>query len=117
MLLLLLLLLLLSLMILAGFTCPVTIHFKFITKCDSLFYYKMRWSVSSIGYGGMRTFSIFWVCVLDTDSLSSTYLCYFQAPWLEFWILMIFAKFSVFLEFDLGVHQSVQLLVLCSTSS
>ena len=25
--------------------CPVTIHFKFITKCDSLFYYKMRWSV------------------------------------------------------------------------
>ena len=25
--------------------CSVTIHFKFITKCDSLFYYKMRWSV------------------------------------------------------------------------
>ena len=24
--------------------CSVTIHFKFITKCDSLFYFKMRWS-------------------------------------------------------------------------
>ena len=26
-------------------TCPLTIHFKFITKCDSLFYYKVGWSV------------------------------------------------------------------------
>ena len=40
---LLLLLLLLSMMILiVGFTCRPTIHFKFITKCDSLFYYKVR---------------------------------------------------------------------------
>ena len=37
------LLLLLSMMILIiGFTCPPTIHFKFFTKCDSLFYYKVR---------------------------------------------------------------------------
>ena len=37
------LLLLLSMMILIiGFTCPSTIHFKFITKRDSLFYYKVR---------------------------------------------------------------------------
>ena len=44
-LLLLLLLLLWSMMILIiGYTCPPTIHFKFITKCDSLFYYKVRWS-------------------------------------------------------------------------
>ena len=36
-------LLLLSMMILIiGFTCPSTIHFKFITKRDSLFYYKVR---------------------------------------------------------------------------
>ena len=47
------LLLLLSMMILiTGFTCPPTIYFKFITKCtsvitkcDSFFYYKVRWSV------------------------------------------------------------------------
>ena len=26
-------------------TCSLTIHFKFITKCDSLFYYKVGWSV------------------------------------------------------------------------
>ena len=25
-----------------GFTCPPSIHFKFITKCDSLFYYNVR---------------------------------------------------------------------------
>ena len=25
-----------------GFTCPPTIHFKFITKCNSLFCYKVR---------------------------------------------------------------------------
>ena len=25
-----------------GFTCPTTIHFKFITKCNSLFCYKVR---------------------------------------------------------------------------
>ena len=25
-----------------GFTCPTTIHFKFITKCDRFFYYKLR---------------------------------------------------------------------------
>ena len=30
---------------LSGFTCPPTIYFKFITKCDSFFYYKLRWSV------------------------------------------------------------------------
>ena len=28
-----------------GFACPPTINFKFITKCDRLFYYKVRWSV------------------------------------------------------------------------
>ena len=28
-----------------GFTCPPTIYFKFITKCDSVCYYKVRWSV------------------------------------------------------------------------
>ena len=40
---LLLLLLLWSMMIfIIGFTCPPTIHFKFITKCNSLFYYKVR---------------------------------------------------------------------------
>ena len=33
----------LSMMILIiGFTCPPSIHFKFITKCDSLFYYNVR---------------------------------------------------------------------------
>ena len=26
-------------------TWPSTIHLKFITKCDSLFYYKVRWFV------------------------------------------------------------------------
>ena len=36
-------LLLLSMMILIiGFTCPSTIHFKLITKRDSIFYYKVR---------------------------------------------------------------------------
>ena len=36
-------LLLLSMMILIiGFTCPSTIHFKLIKKRDSLFYYKVR---------------------------------------------------------------------------
>ena len=41
-LLLLLLLLLWSMMILIiGYTCPPTIHFKFITKCDNC-YYKVR---------------------------------------------------------------------------
>ena len=43
---LLLLLLLLSMMILiVGFICPPIIYFKFITKCDSVFYYKVRQSV------------------------------------------------------------------------
>ena len=45
-------LLLLSMMtLITGFTCPPTICFKFITKCDKcyykvwqLFYYKVRWS-------------------------------------------------------------------------
>ena len=42
-LLLLLLSLLLSMMVLfVGFTCPPTIHFKFVTKYDSVFYYKVR---------------------------------------------------------------------------
>ena len=42
-LLLLFLLLLLSLMtLIIGFACPPTILFKFITKCDSFFYYKVR---------------------------------------------------------------------------
>ena len=42
-LLLLLSLLLLSMMVLfVGFTCPPTIHFKFVTKYDSVFYYKVR---------------------------------------------------------------------------
>ena len=41
----LLLLLFLMMTLIIGFTCPPTIHFKFITKCDSLFYYKVRWSV------------------------------------------------------------------------
>ena len=46
-LLLLLLLLLLSMMILIiGFTCPRTIHFKFITKCDKC-YFKVRRSLQS----------------------------------------------------------------------
>ena len=31
--------------LITGFTCPPTIYFKFITKCDSYFYYKVRWSV------------------------------------------------------------------------
>ena len=31
--------------LITGFTCPPTIYFKFITKCDSFFYYKVRWSV------------------------------------------------------------------------
>ena len=31
--------------LITGFTCPPTIYFKFITKCDSFFYYKLRWSV------------------------------------------------------------------------
>ena len=36
-------LLLLSMMtLITGFTCPPTIYFKFITKCDSFFYYKVR---------------------------------------------------------------------------
>ena len=30
------------LILIVGFTCLPTIHFKFITKCDSLFYYKVR---------------------------------------------------------------------------
>ena len=35
-------LLLLSMMtLITGFTCPPTIYFKFITKCDSFFYYKV----------------------------------------------------------------------------
>ena len=52
-LLLLLLLLLLSMMILIiGFTCPSTTYFKFITKCDSLFYYKVRWSFTCITKSG-----------------------------------------------------------------
>ena len=37
--------LIMSLFLNIGFTCPSTIYFKFITKCDSLFYYKVRWSV------------------------------------------------------------------------
>ena len=43
-----LLLLLLSLVffsmmvLIVGFTCPPTIHFKFVTKYDSVFYYKVR---------------------------------------------------------------------------
>ena len=49
-LLLLLLLLFLMMILIIGLTCPPTIHFKFITKCDSLFllqsatvcYYKVR---------------------------------------------------------------------------
>ena len=28
--------------LITGFTCPPTIYFKFITKCDSFFYYKVR---------------------------------------------------------------------------
>ena len=31
--------------VISGFTCPPTIHFKFITKCDGLFHYKVLWSV------------------------------------------------------------------------
>ena len=38
--------------LITGFTCPPTIYFRFITKCDKcyykvrqLFYYKVRWSV------------------------------------------------------------------------
>ena len=31
--------------LITGFTCPPTIYFKFITKCDSFFNYKVRWSV------------------------------------------------------------------------
>ena len=31
-----------------GFTCPATIHFKFITKCDSLLYYKVRQVLESM---------------------------------------------------------------------
>ena len=59
--LLLLLLLLLSLLLLSmmtlitGFTCPLTIYFKFITKCDKcyykvrqLFYYKVRQLLQSV---------------------------------------------------------------------
>ena len=30
------------LILIVGFTCLPTIHVKFITKCDSLFYYKVR---------------------------------------------------------------------------
>ena len=30
--------------LITGFTCPPTIYFKFITKCDKC-YYKVRWSV------------------------------------------------------------------------
>ena len=37
-----LLLLLSRIKLIIGFTCPPTIHFKFITKGDSLFYYKVR---------------------------------------------------------------------------
>ena len=33
--------------VVAGFTGPPTIHFKFITKCDNLLYYKVRWSLIS----------------------------------------------------------------------
>ena len=40
-LLLLLLLFLLTMILILGFTCPQTIHFKFITKCDKC-YYKVR---------------------------------------------------------------------------
>ena len=28
--------------LIAGFTCPPTIHFKFVAKYDSVFYYKVR---------------------------------------------------------------------------
>ena len=34
--------LLLLMILIIGFTCPSTIHFKLITKRDSLFYYKVR---------------------------------------------------------------------------
>ena len=44
-LLLLLLLLFLMMILIIGLTCPPTIHFKFITKCDSLFLLHLRWSV------------------------------------------------------------------------
>ena len=27
--------------LITGFTCPPTIYFKFITKCDSFFYYRL----------------------------------------------------------------------------
>ena len=46
-----------------------------------------NFSTVSIGHGGTRTFSIFWFCVYTA---SHAYLCYFQALWLQFWILMIF---------------------------
>ena len=45
-----LLLSLLSMMtLITGFACPPTIYFKFITKCDSFVYYKVRWSVITKG--------------------------------------------------------------------
>ena len=50
-----------------------------------------RFCLARILFFGTRTFSIFWFCVLNLDSLSHAYLCYFQALWLQFWILMIFA--------------------------
>ena len=31
--------------LITGFTCPPSIYFKFITKCDSFFYYEVRWPV------------------------------------------------------------------------
>ena len=39
------LLLLSTMTLITGFACPPTIYFTFITKCDSFFYYKLRWSV------------------------------------------------------------------------
>ena len=42
---LLLLLLFLMMILIIGLTCPPTIHFKFITECDSLFLLQLRWSV------------------------------------------------------------------------
>ena len=34
-------------MIVVGFTCPPTVHFKFITKCDKC-YYKVRQVLQSV---------------------------------------------------------------------
>ena len=61
---------LLSMMILIiGFTCPPTIHFKFITKCDK-WYYKVREVLQSTTFQLYRPFErtlVHTLCLADVN--------------------------------------------------